>query len=199
VEEIAVLRQATLGLQADVGHVTAVLEDLLRPAGEGDPGGRLTALESALISLVAGGEALTVPCLSDLQGSEFAEAIRQIARWVHDVLVPFYLATVRSPKLPRVGHPDVLAGCWWRHPEVVVELAWLRVAWIAAYQVQDRQWSTAADFADRWLPNALGRIGVVMATCTDEHDASSIRRPGDHPASTTASKTEVEEFLRTLL
>lgn len=60
-----------------------------------------------------------------------------------------------------------LASCWAFHLDVVEELAWLRQAWVAAY---DGSWRLVGDWHDRQRPGVVRRVGSALADCgLDRH------------------------------
>ena len=78
-------------------------------------------------------------------------------------------------------YPDAAAGlpdCWAWHPDVVEELLWLWQAWLAAYHDQNAPVTTAADWHDRYRPNAVRRITAAAGRCSlDNHQPRPDRPP----------------------
>lgn len=79
--------------------------------------------------------------------------------WVAGVFVPTYAVTRGQ-----------LVDCWPRHPEMVVELSWLRLAYLEAHQP-----GVGAVYAQSW--HLRGRPGVLTAIAT------AIPRTGQGPGS----------------
>jgi hypothetical protein len=88
-----------------------------------------------------------------LEHKAYLEALRDLARWVAEILLPGY---------PQVGPP--LAPCWPAHPAVVAELDWLYWDWLE-WTGPDGRSRDAADWHDRWLPGVLARIVPELAGC----------------------------------
>lgn len=84
-----------------------------------------------------------------------ADALRDLARWVAEILLRRY---------PHAG--PVLAPCWPAHPAAVEELDWLYWAWVEwATAGSEARARDAADWHDRWLPGVLARLGPQLAEC----------------------------------
>ncbi|MEV0151892.1 MULTISPECIES: hypothetical protein [unclassified Nonomuraea] len=66
--------------------------------------------------------------------------------------------------------------CWPRHWDVIEELSMLYCAWQTAYLWEERTSSDAAEFLDRWLPNAIARIEVRLRPCGQGHQPDGPRR-----------------------
>lgn len=88
-----------------------------------------------------------------LRPEAYLEALRDLARWVAEILLPGY---------PQVG--PQLAVCWPAHPAAVAELDWLYWDWLG-WTSPDGRSRDAADWHDRWLPGVLARIGPELAGC----------------------------------
>ncbi len=89
-----------------------------------------------------------------MKDTEYADALRGLARWVTAVLLQRY---------PAAG--AVLPPCWPAHPAVVEELDWLYWDWTGWALEPDARSRDAADWHDRWLPGVLARIRPQLATC----------------------------------
>jgi hypothetical protein len=94
-----------------------------------------------------------------LDDAAYVEALRDLARWVAEILLPGY---------PQVG--PLLAPCWPAHPAVVAELDWLYWDWLGWTGTVGRS-RDAADWHDRWLPGVLARIGPELAACVQGRHA----------------------------
>lgn len=95
-----------------------------------------------------------------LSADDAAAEWQALGDWVARVLGPFY-------ELTRSQLPD----CWPLHRPVVLELVWLRRAYVAAHS-PDALASAAADWHTRWRREALANIAAVISErwC----------RPGEH-------------------
>lgn len=76
-----------------------------------------------------------------------------LARWLGEVLVPTYELT-----------RDELPDCWALHPAVVVELSWLRTAYVQAY-LPGAASTLIADWHSRWRPAVLSRVHALTREC----------------------------------
>jgi hypothetical protein len=147
--EAAIQGQArTVAEAASLAQEVTRLSETLAAAGGGDAGG-------------PGADPLAHPRVwAEMGDKDSVEALRDLARWVADILLSRY---------PHVG--VVLAPCWPAHNAVVEELDWLYwdwTSWAASPQGRSRD---AADWHDRWLPGVLARIGPLLEACV---------RKGDH-------------------
>jgi hypothetical protein len=127
-------RQAVADFEARLGALTALVRELAgRPAGG------------------SGGErAIWWPDLP--AGQQRTAALRQLGAWVDDVL--------------RGRHPDLvtdsLQACWYRHDDVLDELAALHTAWQAAYRGTAAPATAAIEWHDRWLPGCMARCKAAI-------------------------------------
>lgn len=116
----------------------------------------------------AGADPLAHPRIwAAMDDEQSTEALRDLARWVAEILLPRY---------PHAG--PLLAPCWPAHHAVVEELDWLYwdwTGWAASPQGRSRD---AADWHDRWLPGVLARIGPQLEVCLQkgDHDKPSYNR-----------------------
>ena len=100
-----------------------------------------------------------------------------LATWIADVLGPFYHFT-------RAQLPD----CWALHPPAVIELVWLRRAYVAAH-APDAAPSAAGEWHTRWRRDALANIAAAIPTTwcrpgehyLHEHEHDRDRHHRDHP------------------
>jgi len=103
----------------------------------------------------------------------YAEALRDLARWVAEVLLARY---------PHAG--PVLAPCWPAHPAAVEELDWLYWDW-TSWTVSGGRSRDAADWHDRWLPGVLARLAPELASCAKSGGHTEPRYPRAVPAELT--------------
>lgn len=93
-----------------------------------------------------------------------------LAAWVETVLNPQYGPYLRqlwpggAVKPAGAGH-DQVPPCWIEHPAACNELWTLFVMWFNAYADDDAKLREIADWHDRLLPGALGRLPVVFREC----------------------------------
>lgn len=141
------------GLVTDADHVGAQL-DAVRTAIE--------ELAAAVERLSAEPDKTPVWTWADMDTDSRCGALRELARWIDDVLVARYRIDDRA--LPR---------CWYRHPAAVEELSWLYQDWTRVYQGgRGASTSAAGEWHDRWLPGVLARITKALASCAmGEHRA----------------------------
>lgn len=118
-------------------------------------GGRVDALADT--AAAAGVSPVDWPALTAEQAAAEWEAL---AAWVATVLGPFY-------EITRAELPD----CWARHRPAVIELVWLRRAYLAAH-APDAATTAAAEWHTRWRRDALANIATIIPKrwC----------RPGEH-------------------
>ncbi|WP_103383426.1 hypothetical protein [Pseudonocardia dioxanivorans] len=83
-----------------------------------------------------------------------------LARWIAEVLVPWYEVT-------REELPD----CWALHRPVVIELSWLRSAHVQAYAPTSPP-HVAGEWHQRWRPGVIARLAQVIDR--------RLCRPGEH-------------------
>lgn len=103
-----------------------------------------------------------------MSDEQYRDALRDLARWVTEVLLTRYRYTLA-----------VLPACWPAHPEAVEELDvlyWLWVGWAVPPGEAASAARDAADWHDRWLPGALARLGPVLRHCHE--GGQHVRGPG---------------------
>jgi hypothetical protein len=108
------------------------------------------------------------PVWAVMKEEEYVDALRALARWVSEILLPRHPHA--APALP---------PCWPAHPAVVEELDWLYWDWTCwALNPQSRS-RDAADWHDRWLPGVLVRVRPLLAPCATNagHRKPDYRRP----------------------
>jgi hypothetical protein len=150
VARLAVLVAENADLLAQVLPRVAGLDDAVAELG-----GRVDALaENAAETGVA---PVNWPALTAEQAAAEWAAL---AEWVATVLGPFY-------EITRAELPD----CWARHRPAVLELVWLRRAYLAAH-APDAAAIAAAEWHTRWRRDALANIATIIPKrwC----------RPGEH-------------------
>jgi len=94
------------------------------------------------------------PVWAAMNQVEYADSLRDLARWVTGVVFRRYPATAA-----------LLPPCWPAHPAVVEELDWLYWDWTGWALDPDARSRDAADWHDRWLPGVLARIRPQLAAC----------------------------------
>lgn len=95
-----------------------------------------------------------------LNAAEAAEHWARLADWIDEIFVPWGEIT-----------RDVLPDCWALHRPVVVQLSWLRSAYIQAYLPASDP-SVAAEWHVRWSPAVTDKIKISID--------SKWCRPGEH-------------------
>jgi hypothetical protein len=138
--------------------------DALRERLDGLAG--LVARLAETIATTTGGTEPTAPAPSWLdhpadlgrpvESSEAARAgedlLTKLAGWV----VGIYRRYTDARSLP---------GCWLWHPDIVEELIWLHIAWLAAHST-DAAASAVGDWHDRQRPGVVRRIGGYAGACS---------------------------------
>jgi hypothetical protein len=94
------------------------------------------------------------PVWAAMSDAGYAEALRDLARWVAGILVTRYPHT-----------RTVLPPCWPAHRAAVEELDWLYWDWMGWAVGPDGRSRDAADWHDRWLPGVLARLSPELAEC----------------------------------
>jgi hypothetical protein len=97
---------------------------------------------------------------SALTAAQAARHWSRLADWIEEVFVPWGEVT-----------RDALPDCWALHRPVLVQLSWLRSAYVQAYLPASEP-SVAGDWHIRWSPAVLAKIKDLIQTkwC----------RPGEH-------------------
>jgi hypothetical protein len=162
-----------------VDQLTAAVEDvggqLADLAGNGAvTEAQLSAVRTAVEELTAAVERLSVepdrPAVWTWVGMDTdtrREALRELARWVDEVLVGRYQLDDR-----------VLPRCWYRHPDAVEELSWLYADWTRVYRGgRGSSTSAAGEWHDRWKPGVLDRITKALAGCAVGDHRPPVRQP----------------------
>lgn len=112
------------------------------------------------------------PAWAAMDQTEYADALRDLARWVTGVVFRRYPTTAA-----------LLPPCWPAHPAVVEELDWLYWDWTGWALDPAARSRDAADWHDRWLPGVLARIRAQLAPCGQKgrhsHQASQRHVPAE--------------------
>ncbi|GJF02549.1 hypothetical protein [Pseudonocardia sp. D17] len=95
-----------------------------------------------------------------LTAAEARDQWAVLARWIAEVLVPWY-------EITREELPD----CWALHRPAVIELSWLRSAHVQAYAPTSPP-HVAGEWHQRWRPGAIARLAQVIDR--------RLCRPGEH-------------------
>lgn len=116
--------------------------------------------------------------LMRMDAAELAATIRAIGSWLDSVGVRYGLLTpppaVRQNLSDRTGDrkSGYIRPCWYRHWDVLYELAWLYQAWHNAYNGKTASLRAVADWHDRYLNQTLIRInehGTIRNCDPDRH------------------------------
>lgn len=116
----------------------------------------------------------------DFDPAAARQLLTDLTEWVETVYLRYGDAARNFPR-----------ECWLWHPDVVEELVWLRVAWLAAYNPGGRP-AAVADWHDRYRPNVVKRItgsGGYVPNCSIENHR------GTHSTTTEALPTEAIDLI----
>jgi hypothetical protein len=91
-----------------------------------------------------------------VEASKAARAAEDLLTKLNGWVAGIYLAYTDARSLP---------GCWMWHPDIVEELLWLRLAWLAAHS-PDAASSAVGDWHDRQRPGVVRRIGGYASACS---------------------------------
>jgi hypothetical protein len=80
------------------------------------------------------------------------ELLTKLSKWVAGI----YLRYTDARSLP---------GCWLWHPDIVEELLWLHLAWLAAYS-PGAPASAVGDWHDRQRPGVMRRVSGYAGACS---------------------------------
>lgn len=160
------------------GQILALGEDLHRLRGQladlSGIGEQVTALVDDVTVLqeqvqhlldAAGDKPVRVWDWSAMNKEQAAAAWHTLIDWVRDILAGTY---------GLVGHVGgrqrKIPPCWYRHPEVVVELSWLCQEWHRLYRSAKGTPAGAGEWHDRWLPSLVNRLlsESTVAACAKE-------------------------------
>lgn len=103
-------------------------------------------------------------CWLRMPHTEKADRLAELGDWLTQVL--FTCPATQRAVLP----------CWMRHWDVIEELSMLYCCWKTAYLWEEATAGDAADYLDRWLPNAIVRIEVRLRPCGQGHHPDKPRR-----------------------
>ncbi|MFI7643924.1 hypothetical protein [Nonomuraea sp. NPDC049400] len=103
-------------------------------------------------------------CWPRMPHTDKADRLAELGDWLTQVLFAW-------PSAQRAILP-----CWMRHWDVIEDLSMLYCCWKTAYMGEEATASDAAEFLDRWLPNAITRIEVRLRPCGQGHHPDKQRR-----------------------
>jgi hypothetical protein len=131
----------------------------------------VTAMSPEPADFPAGGHP-RMPPWAAMDDPTYVDSLRDLARWVADIL------------LARYPHARVvLPPCWPAHPAAVEELDWLYWDWTGWAGSPVARSRDAGDWHDRWLPGVLARLRPCLQDCASngEHAKPDYPRavPGD--------------------
>lgn len=130
---------------AGLSRMVEVLERRITP---------LERLPEQLARLAALGAPGTAPAIEPaptwLAGVRTTGAARQLLVDLDEWVRAVFLAYGDTATFPR--------ECWAWHLDVVEELLWLQATWLLAYDTEGARPTAAADWHDRYRPNAVRRI-----------------------------------------
>lgn len=181
-------RRDVAGLHAELARIGGLLGENADLLAQVLP--RVAGLDAELADLAGRVDELTgatPPTLEPvdwptLSADAAAAEWEALATWVADVLGPFY-------EITRAQLPD----CWALHRPAVIELVWLRRAYVAAHAA-DAPPAAAGEWHTRWRRDALTNIATAIPKTwcrpgehyLHEHDRDhrdrEHARPPDHPA-----------------
>jgi hypothetical protein len=91
-----------------------------------------------------------------VEASKAARAAEDLLTKLHAWVAGIYLAYSDARSLP---------GCWMWHPDIVEELLWLHLAWLAAHS-PDAPNSAVGDWHDRQRPGVVRRVNGYASACS---------------------------------
>jgi hypothetical protein len=106
----------------------------------------------------------TAPDWTQVDQEEARELWEWLLKWCGGVLYPMYGSPVWRP-------------CWYRHPQLRVELTWLCAYWFWAYE-KTAPPTRAAEWHSRWWPHVKKVMQEELAQCG--HDAGDPDRVMKH-------------------
>ena len=89
-------------------------------------------------------------------------------------------------------------SCWQAHPQVVIELGNLWVAWLRAYRPKRPDIRLALEWHDRWMPNAARRIENITRDCVAMCKVRQAFLPATHQAGRRVSSLAAPRCVRVL-
>jgi hypothetical protein len=91
-----------------------------------------------------------------VEASKAARDAQDLLSKLHAWVAGIYLAYSDARSLP---------GCWMWHPDIVEELLWLHLAWLAAHS-PDAPSSAVGDWHDRQRPGVVRRVNGYASACS---------------------------------
>jgi hypothetical protein len=91
-----------------------------------------------------------------VEASEAAHAAEELLSTLNAWVAGIYLAYSDARSLP---------SCWMWHPDIVEELLWLHLAWLAAHS-PDAPSSAVGDWHDRQRPGVVRRVNGYASACS---------------------------------
>lgn len=163
--DVKQLRVDLAGLSTLVGENADLLGQVTPRVGDldvelADLAQRLDALATAIAAAAGSEDDAALVDWPSLSADDADAEWQALGDWVANVLGPFY-------ELTRSQLPD----CWPLHRPAVLELVWLRRAYVAAHR-PDAAPSAAADWHTRWRREALTNIATAIP--------DKWCRPGEH-------------------
>lgn len=151
--EVEGLRRAVDALAGTVETVEALPDRVENLAG------LVSRLAAKLAAKNATGTRMASWLVHDPTDVDAEQLLTALSGWLHQVFLRY------------ADGARVLPDCWLWHPEIVEELLWLWVAWLAAYDDPEAKPSAAADWHDRLRPGVVRRIRDTYAkSCSiDNH------------------------------
>ena len=151
-QQVEDLRASLARSQGEVGHLRARLEEFA-----GTDMVMLAAIKELREKLDAASrkrQAADPPAPSwlGLSREEHAARLAELRAWVDRV------GLVQYP-----GYFGKLPPCWLAHPEAVIEISTVMTEWVRIYaSPDDRPLQDALVWHDKWLPDALARLGQAI-------------------------------------
>lgn len=123
---------------------------------------KLTSTISALSKQNKGGDDKDpepkILWLDLLDDTKRGDAYDDLRAWTEHILLPTWAEEASA----------VLPPCWPQHPQIIVELQALCACWKDAYDPKTGgNPGKAAEWLDRWRPNAFARLRTVTQSCRD--------------------------------
>lgn len=157
---------AVAGLAREVEGLRRALDEIARtidaigalPARVENLASIVSQLAAKLAAKNAAGARVTSWLTQDPNEVDAEQLLTSLCGWLHQVFLRY------------ADGARALPDCWLWHPDVVEELLWLWVAWLAAYDDPDAKPNAAADWHDRLRPGVVRRIRDTYAkSCSIEN------------------------------
>jgi hypothetical protein len=100
-----------------------------------------------------------LPSWFEVEAEQAQAMLVDLVTWVDTILVRHQAAV------------DALTECWMLHGEVVEDLLWLKACWTAAHRDPNAKPVWAADWHERWLPGAMGRLKRQLGVAGCNYDS----------------------------